>query len=197
MHSSSFHWQSLLCQTSQNPQQDRGKLSHTNFGAVESISDILSVTNSCFVNKTCMYKRPQNVLTRSAVTARDNSCHHAMSYQITAKRLFSTLLTPERWLQTNTVICRATPSARHFAPLVQKSSDFEDQIGKSFWTAGNGNCSVTAKANSAPAVRQKPKHRPTLRYRSSSWPPKISDRSQTSACCQCLWAQTWSSAQLG
>lgn len=100
MHSSSFHWQSLLCQTSQNPQQDRGKLTHTNFGAVESISDILSVTNSCFVNKTCMYKHPQNVLTRSAVTAKDNSCHHAVSYQITAKRLFFHVVN-SRTLTTN------------------------------------------------------------------------------------------------
>lgn len=149
MHSSSFHWQSLLCQTSQNPQQDRQKLTHINFWAVESISDILSVTNRCFVNKTCMYKRPQNVLTRSVMTAKDNSCHHAMSYQITAKRLFSTLLTPKCWLQTNTVIYRGTPSAGDFAPLVQKNSDFEDQIGKSFWPAGNGNCSVAAKSNTA------------------------------------------------
>lgn len=96
----------------------------------ESISDILSVTNRCFVNKTCIYKCPQNVLTRSVVTAKDNSCHHAMSYQITAKRLFSTLLTQEHWLQTNTVISRGTQSARYFASLLQKSSDFEDQIGK-------------------------------------------------------------------
>lgn len=100
MHSSNFHWQSALCQASQNPQQDRGKLTHTNCGAVESISDILSVTNRCFVNKTCMYKCPQNVLTRSVVTAKDNSCHHAMSYQITAERLFFHVVN-SRTLTTN------------------------------------------------------------------------------------------------
>lgn len=37
----------------------------------------------------------------------------------------------------------------------------------------------------------------TSGYKSSFWLQKIIGRSQTSACCQCQWAQTWSSGRLG
>lgn len=77
------HLQSSICiwQTLQNPPQDNIKLIHTSFQNVDSISseDISSATSRCIVNKTCIYRCPQNVLTRSFLTVKDNICHYAMS----------------------------------------------------------------------------------------------------------------------
>lgn len=105
------------------------KLIHTNFQNTDSISteDISSATSRCIVNKTCIYKCPQNVLPRSVLTAKDNMslCNLITNYCKETLIFFSSVsLIQENWLQTNIIIYRRTQSARHPAAVLQKSSDF-------------------------------------------------------------------------